>query len=743
MFKEFKSMFSRFKLHKRNRLAIFGVMAVFAMIMTGAFIAKVDSGSQAGVLQQASDPTSVTVSPVEAYNPIKTQHTITADVKNSGGSGVSGARVEWMLNRAPGLVGDIVCVCGGEQIKVDNTYAISKADSNGQTRLTITSTREGDTDFTAYVPGIKDATVHKVFGVKHWVDLTARFPGDAVNPVGTRHVMTVQTVKVSNGAPVAAVPVQFTITGDNPAAFLGESAPGAKTVVVNSDINGFASATLQQVSPTQGSNKVRIDVLVPVDTRFVLLSKEITKQWQASILGLTKDGPAQVGIGQNLTYTMIAKNSGDAAASGVTVVDTIPDGMSYVSSNASGVQVGKQVTWTVGTLDIGATRTLTLVLRADAVGTWTNRARATASTGTPANAEATTVVVAPVMDIAKVGPGQATLGTEFTYNMVVRNLGTGTATGVTVVDTLPTGLTYVSSNPSGSVAGNLITWNAGSMVTGSSNTYTITVRGNQSGTFENVVVVTSAEGSTDTARASTTILAPAISITKTGPSAIPSGFTRTYELSVVNTGATPLSDVIITDELPFGLSYQSSTPSGTASTGRVSWNVGNLAILERKDVTVVLKGESAGIWTNVATAGTREGATARATLNVTVVAAPPGATMSLLDSLDPVAVGELVTYTIVVDNQAADQDLHNMTIVAVVPSQLTFVSATGPTAFTVVGNEVRYAAVTTVSPSGKLTYTVTVRANTAGSVLFTSTMRYDEFPPGPILVQEATTIFRP
>ncbi len=692
----------------------------------------------------AGTPASVTISPVEAYNPIRTQHTLVAQVKDAAGAPVSGARVEWILNRAPSLVGDIVCACGsGEQIKVNNSYAIVKVGSNGESGLTITATREGDTDITAYVPGITDASVHKVFAVKHWVDLTARFPGDAVNPVGTKHVMTVRAVKVSNGSPVAAVPVRFTIVGDAPPAFLGEAAPGSKTLVVGTDVNGFASMTLQQVSAAQGSNTVRIDVLVPVDNRFVLLSKVITKQWQASILGLTKTGPVQVGIGQDLTYTMIAKNSGNAVATGVTLVDTIPDGMSYVSSNASGVSAGKQVTWNVGTLDVGATRTFTAVLKANTVGTWTNRARATASTGAAADAEATTLVVAPVMRIEKTGPGQAVSGAEFSYNMVVRNLGSGTATGVKVTDTLPAGLTFVSGNPTATAAGNVITWNAGSLLTGASTTFAMTVKGNQAGTFENVAVVTSAEGSTDTARASTTILAPAVAIAKTGPSAIPSGFTRTYTLSVTNTGATPLSSVTVTDELPSGLSYQSSTPAGTASAGRVTWSVGNLAVLAKRDITVVLKGEAAGVWTNVATVSTGEGVSARATLDVTVIAVPPGATMSLLDTLDPIAVGEIETYTIVVDNQAATQDLHNMTIVAVIPSQMSFVSATGPTAFTVVGNEVRFSAVATVTPAQKLTFVVTVRPNTAGSVLFTSTMRYDEFPPGPILVQEATTVFRP
>ena len=158
---------------------------------------------------------------------------------------------------------------------------------------------------------------------------------------------------------------------------------------------------------------------------------------------------------------------------------------------------------------------------------------------------------------------------------------------------------------------------------------------------------------------------------------------------------------------------------------------------------MVLKGVTAGNWTNTATVTTREGIGGVSALPITVVEAFSGATMSLDDSVDPVAVGELVTYTIVVDNQAATQDLHNMTINAVIPVQMTFVSATGPTAYTIVGQEVQFIGVPTVGPAGKLTYTVTVLANVPGSVLFTSTMRYDEFPPGPILVQEATTIFRP
>ncbi len=837
------------------------VVALVAALVLGLVVALnlTGSGATAGPAPApaaAGPPASVTLTPAEAYNPIRTQHTLVAQVKDASGAPVSGARVEWVLNRAPGLVGDIVCLCGNEPLKVDNTFGISKSDDKGEARLTITATREGDTDITAYVPSIQDPAAHKVFAVKHWLDLTARFPNDAVNPIGTRHVMTVQVLRITDGKPLAGVPVRWDLNDSPQTAFFGDAAPGATSAVASTDMTGSATMTLQQLTPAQGVNKIRISVLAPANPAFVVLSKDITKTWQASILGLSKRGPEQIGLlgqatydivvqntgdrgatgvvftdtipagmsfvsadpaatvsgsmgrwdigsvgttqsrsvklvlegvqvgqwtntvtatsaegvtataqattrvvpgqleitktgpaladlGSQVTYQIAAKNSGVGALTGVAVVDTVPDGMSYISSSPAGTLVGKQVSWTVGTMVPTATQSFTLVLRAETIGTWTNTVRIVSTEAAPAEAKATTKVVQAVLDIRKTGPAEANLGADFSYDITVRNQGDGGATAVTVTDTLPAGLTFVSAAPTGAVSGNTVTWNVGALSSGASTAIRLTVKGNRIGIQENVVVVTSAQEGTDTARASTLILAPAVSIEKTGPSAIPSGYTRTYILSVTNTGEIPLNDVIVTDELPAGLSYQSSIPTGTVAGNRITWNLSTLAVRQQKTIAVVLRGEGQGTWTNVATVTTREGVTARSTLDVVVAEGFSGATMSLVDSIDPIAVGEQVTYTIVVDNQAITKDLHNMTIVAVIPSQMTFVSATGPTSWTVVGQEVRFESVGTIVPSRPITYTVTVRANAAGSVLFTSTMRYDEFPPGPILVQEATTIFAP
>ncbi len=595
------------------------MLAVLMVFVSGTMLTASCLGTK--------EASSVTISPSEAYNPIRTQHTLVAVVKDKDGGLVSGATVEWILNRAPGAVGDIVSMDGGSPKKIDNTYGTVKTDKNGEAKLTITSAREGITDVTAYVPDIKDAAVHKEFAVKHWLDLTVRFPNSAINAVGTKHVFTVQTVKVSDGSAVGNVPVRFTISDNEPKASFGEAAPAATTYTMKTDPYGFAAVTLQQDAPAQGTNTVKIDVLVPLKTGYVLVSKDVTKEWQATKLGVTKVGPEQITLLGQAEYTIKVNNTGDLAATGVTLTDTIPVGMSYVSSD-----------------------------------------------------------------------------------------------------------------PAGTVSGHTVSWNVGSLKKADSRTYTLVLKGNQTGLWTNTVVATSEEVGTATAQAITRVISPPeVTIKKTGPSGVFTGFTRAYTLTVTNTGAVALNDVVVTDYLPATMSYSSSTPSGTVTGSQIAWNLGTLKIGETKSIVVILGGNKSGIAVNTATVTTREGATATDSLSITVLGSP-GAHMSLIDSEDPIEEGDTFTYTIKVLNQSEDNTLHNMNIVGLLPNEMVYVSADGPTSFTVVGQEVRFNSVATLAPGATVEFHIKVKAIRAGSSVFNATMNWDEFGE-PIVDQEGTTIF--
>ena len=138
---------------------------------------------------------------------------------------------------------------------------------------------------------------------------------------------------------------------------------------------------------------------------------------------------------------------------------------------------------------------------------------------------------------------------------------------------------------------------------------------------------------------------------------------------------------------------------------------------------------------------TSEGASASASLDIMVLSSP-GASIQIFDTDDPVEVGDTTSYIIQVLNQSSTTDIHNLTITLLIPGQMAYVSADGPTPFTTVDQEVRFAPVATLAPGEELQYQVEVKATASGAAVANATMRWDEFPE-PIVSQEGTTIFNP
>src|SRR5262249_5593511 len=83
-------------------------------------------------------------------------------------------------------------------------------------------------------------------------------------------------------------------------------------------------------------------------------------------VSLTKTASASsVAAGNNLTYTLTASNSGSRPATGVTVTDPLPAGMSFVSatpSQGSCVQAAGTVTCSLGGLVASSSATVALVV---------------------------------------------------------------------------------------------------------------------------------------------------------------------------------------------------------------------------------------------------------------------------------------------------------------------------------------------------------------------------------------------
>ena len=191
------------------------------------------------------------------------------------------------------------------------------------------------------------------------------------------------------------------------------------------------------------------------------------------------------------------------------------------------------------------------------------------------------------------GVTTATPGTTVTYTIVASNVGTGGATGATVTDTLPATLTGATWTCVGANGGTCTPAGSGNindtvnLPAGGSVTYTLsaTVSPSATGTLSNTATVATAPGVTDPNQGNnaatdvdTLTLLPDLSITKTASSSGVAGTNMTYVVTVTNTGPGVANSVVVTDQLPAGLTFVSAAPSqGTYVAATGIWTVGTVA----------------------------------------------------------------------------------------------------------------------------------------------------------------------
>lgn len=246
----------------------------------------------------------------------------------------------------------------------------------------------------------------------------------------------------------------------------------------------------------------------------VLLSSEVISVTNTPVadLGIGMTRNTILTPGQNATYTLNVSNNGPNAEPGpITVTDTLPNGMAFVSGSGAGWACGasgQAVTCTSsGGLASGAAAAPFTLTVAVAPGTSWSRTNTATVTGTAfdnvaANNSATdTYTISADLAIAISRSGSLTPGANVIYAIGVSNGGPSDDPGpVTVSDMLPASLSYVSASGAGwscSASGQNVTCTrSGSFPAGGSAPLTLTaaVAANASGAIVNTVSVTGTSG---------------------------------------------------------------------------------------------------------------------------------------------------------------------------------------------------------------------------------------------------------
>jgi uncharacterized repeat protein (TIGR01451 family) len=291
-----------------------------------------------------------------------------------------------------------------------------------------------------------------------------------VNPGMTRilngqPVTVTATVKDNNGNPLPNVTVNFAATGSGTLSVtsgltnsLGQLSTVLSGITASSTADVIASVTGNygnllyddQYNPANKlQNLVAINLLPDVVSATSIINSDVQADVQ-----LTQTSSSPVNVGNTVTYTLTAHNTGPSTATGILISDIVPSGLTnVVITNSAGTTYYNGV-WTISSLTSGSSVILTITGTAGSsmAGTTTNNT-ATRTAQDQYDSQPTVSAASVYTKLANVALSQTVntpvnVGDTVNYIITALNNGPDTATNILISDIIPSGLTNVIITPS-------------------------------------------------------------------------------------------------------------------------------------------------------------------------------------------------------------------------------------------------------------------------------------------------------
>jgi uncharacterized repeat protein (TIGR01451 family) len=576
----------------------------------------------------------------------------------------------------------------------------------------------------------------------------------------------------------------FTSTTPLPA---GGTATFTVTATVNANAAGAVTNTAAIAAPT-GTADTNAANNVSSDTD--IISTNIAEN--TVDLSINKsDGSLTAVPGSTITYTIVVANTGPSAANGAVVSDVFPPnftGVTFTASGSpgtSGFSGGNgNINQTVNLPASGSiTYTVTGTVSASSTGAIANTATVTAPADVtetnPANNSSTDIdTLTPNADLSITktdGVATAVPGTHTTYTIVVANMGPSDVTGATVTDNFdPAMFGNVTFTAAGSGGASGFSSNTAlghnninqtvNLPVGATITYTVTatISPGATGNLVNTATVTAPAGTTEintqnNSSTDTDTLTPQadVSVAKTDtPDPVTAGQNITYTITVTNpNGPSSAQGVTLTDIVPANTTFVSFVaPAGWTVTSPTVGGTGTITATDTAPLTVAtstatftlvvnVNSTTAGgtTITNTATVATTSTDTNTANDTATATTTVNAATtidvgVTKVDTPDPVAAGQNITYTITLTNSGTGAAAANsVTLTDIVPANTTFVSFVAPTGWS------------STTPTGGGTGTVSSTNTTApiaagGTAVFTLIVNVNGATPNNTTITNTATI---
>jgi uncharacterized repeat protein (TIGR01451 family) len=272
-------------------------------------------------------------------------------------------------------------------------------------------------------------------------------------------------------------------------------------------------------------------------------------------LAIRMTAPSQVMIGQDEHVKIELRNPGTGDATGVMLLENVPENVKHVA--------GPALEFEVGTLHASETREMDLVLTAQKAGKVINALTARADGNLQVQQQVEFEVIAPALQVSVDGPEKRYLERPATYQVSVQNPGTAPAHDIELVTKLPKGMKFVRANNMGQydASTHAVYWSLAELPEGEKGTVELVAMPVEAGQQTLEVQGKAQQGLSDQTKRDVVVegISAIMFEVKDTEDPIEVNGETTYEIRIVNQGSKAATNVQVGVSLPPGLQFISAS----------------------------------------------------------------------------------------------------------------------------------------------------------------------------------------
>ena len=446
---------------------------------------------------------------------------------------------------------------------------------------------------------------------------------------------------------------------------------------------------------------------------------------QTTQIIVEKIAPEEVQTNKPATITIRVKNTGNKTVRHILLHETLPQGAQFVSADANISPTPQgDLFWPAFDLESQREKRFDYSIVPSEEGDFGS----VATVLLPIEATFKTKCSRPKLKVEVTAAESVELGENVSFDIVVTNVGTGSAYNVALLETIPEGLFH----PNGSVLDNKL----GTLKAGESKRLPLTLKTVAQGQSVNKLSVSADDCEPEEVETIVNVTSPQLELGIKGVTNAYLEQSTVYKLTVKNVGDAPAHDVKLVAQLPESVAFVKANNLGAYKEDEhsVYWDLADLPVQANGEIELTVKSTKPDKVELVFSASGPNNLSVQTskTISIDGLAA---LSFNVTSSADLVEVGNELEYTITIVNNGTKAS-SNVVLQILAPEAISILATDGPTQATNRNGVVVFDRIPEIGAKSSTTYKVKASANQAGDCRIGFQLSSDDLDP---LVKETNT----